>query len=115
MDNIEIKEGSARIKVNPRLYPLEAIYSAAYVFMDNAYVLLEGSPDSEIFVVLKPKNEEDPIDLGSEFNNELMIFSEHLSRAKRTIRLREMYLQRAIITNKPELVKNENKTEQRAL
>ena len=52
------------MKINPNLYSLEVIYSAAYAFLNKAYILLDGNPEKEILVKLKSKSNEDPEKLG---------------------------------------------------
>ena len=97
--NIEIKDNQITVIVNPKIYPLETVYSAAYVFMDRAYIVLDGDPEKEILVKMKLKEEGSLENMGNEFNNELLNYADYLSRAKETKKLREMFLQRAIITN----------------
>jgi hypothetical protein len=46
-------------------------------------------------------------ELGNEFNNELLNYADYLTRARETKKLREMFLQRAIITNDPGMVEPE--------
>jgi len=99
--NLSIKKGCVVISLNPKVYPLEAVYSAAYVFLDRAYILLDGDPKKEIFVELKPKNKEDLEKLGWDFNNELINYADYEARAKKTRKIREVLLQRALITNCP--------------
>jgi len=102
--NLDIKDDCVVLSVNPKVYSLEVIYSAAYVFLDRAYVLLDGDPKKEIFVELKSKNKENLEKLGREFNNELINYADYNKRAKNTKKIREMLLQRALITNDPSLV-----------
>ena len=110
MENkIKIKNGSAVLSVNPRVYPLEAVYSAAYVFLDKAYMLLDGDPKKEILVELKPKSKEDLKKLGLEFFNELINYADYQKRAKQTKEIRETILQRALITNDPSMVQDNEK------
>ncbi|MBN2112445.1 hypothetical protein JW707_05095 [Candidatus Woesearchaeota archaeon] len=97
--NLRIENNQLTISVNPKLYPLEAVYSAAYVFMDRAYIVLDGDPDKGILVKMKLKKEGSLETLGNEFNNELLNYSDYLTRAKETKIIRELLLQRAIITN----------------
>jgi len=101
---ISIEDGSVILKVNPKLYPLEVIYSAAYVFLDRAYVLLDGDPKKEVIVKLMPKEKHDLKKLGGEFFNELINYADYNKRAKETKNIREMLLQRALITNDPSVL-----------
>ncbi|MCK4521741.1 MAG: His-Xaa-Ser system protein HxsD [Nanoarchaeota archaeon] len=107
--NLEIKDGCVVLSINPKVYPLEVIYSAAYVFLDRAYILLDGDPKKEIFIELKPKNKENLEKLGREFNNELINYADYRERAKQTKKIREILLQRALITNDPCILKNDER------
>ena len=104
MKEISIEDGSVILKVNPKLYPLDAVYSAAYVFLDRAYVLLDGDPKKEVIVKLMPKEKHDLKKLGGEFFNELINYADYNKRAKETKSIREMLLQRALITNDPSVL-----------
>ncbi len=44
-----------RITLDAALYPLEAVYGAAYVFIDRCYVRLERAGEGQVAVVLRPK------------------------------------------------------------
>jgi len=104
-DNFHIKDNRITLAVNPKLYPLEAVYSAAYVFMDRAYIVLDGDPEKEILVNMKLKDGVQSVSLeqlGDEFNNELINYADYLTRARETKKIREMFLQRAILTNDPQ-------------
>lgn len=100
-DNLEVhkKDNFVRVSVNPKLYPLEVIYSAAYVFIDRAYVMIDGDPKEEILVQLKPKTNMDVETLGREFNNELLNYMVYMTRTIRSQGIREAMVQRALATN----------------
>lgn len=101
--NLDLKGGSVVLSVNPKVYPLGAVYSAAYVFLDRAYVLLDGDPKKEILVELKPKKKENLENLGRDFNNELINYAEYNKRAKETQKIRKILLERALVTNDPSI------------
>ena len=103
-ENIKIQGDSVVLSINPKLYALETVYSAAYVFLDRAYILLDGDPEKEILVKLKPKQNEDLDKLGGEFLNELINYADYRERSKQTKEIREMLLQRALITNDPSVL-----------
>ena len=105
MKNIEIneKEGSCFVSVNTRLYPLDVVYSAAYVFIDKAYIVLEGDKN-KLKVMLKPKDACDLERLGSEFNNELLNYALHNKKNEKTKAVRDAIMQRALITNDPSII-----------
>lgn len=100
-DNLEIhkKDNFVIISVNPKLYPLEVIYSAAYIFIDKAYVMIDGDPREEILVQLRPKASTDVEVLGREFNNELLNYMVYMHRTIRSQGIREAIVQRALATN----------------
>lgn len=68
--------GSVSILVDEALYPLEALYGAAYVFIDRAYVFLDRPEAGRVRVVLSPKTEGAEVEalrgLVGEFTNELL-------------------------------------------
>lgn len=104
---LKLEKGGVVVQVNPKLYPLEAVYSAAYVFLDRAYVLLDGDPKKTVLVKLKPKNKESLEKLGGEFLNELINYADYNRRARETKEIREMLLQRAMITNDPSVLQDD--------
>ena len=61
MENFEIRDGSVFVSVNPRIYPLDIIFSAAFIFTDKNYIILDGNPEEEILVQIKPKEKIDDV------------------------------------------------------
>jgi len=54
--NFKINGGkSLGFTINTKIYSLASIYQAAYLFLDRAYVYLDGDPEKEIKVVMKLK------------------------------------------------------------
>lgn len=79
---IQGKNNQIIFSLNPNFYSLEAVYAAAYVFVDRAYVHLDGDPKKEIVVSLKGKHKlgKDELEgLRGEFLNELL---DHLLRVQ---------------------------------
>lgn len=102
INNLEIdKKGRYLIvSVNPKIYPLEVIYSAAYVFIDRAYLLIDGDPEEEVFVQMRPKNKNENMEnLGNEFNNELLNYAVYVVQAMKNQPLRKAIIERALMTN----------------
>ncbi len=102
--NIEIreKEGYIWVSVNPKIYRLDVVYSAAYMFLENCYVLIDGDPEEEVIVELRPKNETEITELkkiGMEFNNELINYANYAAQCIRNAGLREAILKRVLLTN----------------
>jgi His-Xaa-Ser system protein HxsD len=73
---IELDRGAISLRVDSNLYPLEAVYAAAYVFIDRCYVFLDRSGADRVRVTLSPKSgklEGDAArDVVGEFANELL-------------------------------------------
>ena len=70
---INQKKNQAVIRVNPKVYPIDLVYTAAYTIMDRAHVVLDGSPDKEILVTLNPRNFKGSLEeLGQIFYDELI-------------------------------------------
>ncbi len=104
MQNFEIDKetNSVLISINPKIYPLDIIYSAAYIFTENCYVLLDGNPEDEVIVELKPKNDALELEkIAREFNNELITYANYAMQSLKNARIREIILQRALMTNLP--------------
>ncbi len=70
--SVDTQEGSARLTLDEKLYPLEAVYGAAYIFIDRCWVFLDRT-DNGLRVTLAPKNAmSDLTPLVGEFANELL-------------------------------------------
>lgn len=52
---IDLDEHRAIVDVDAGLYPVEALYGAAYVFIDRCYVFLDRPAPTTLRVVLTPK------------------------------------------------------------
>ena len=95
-------ERLVRFIVDETLYPLEAIYGAAYLFVDRCFVFLERAEDKKVRVQLKNKKEstEDELEaLAGEFSNELLnqILRWRVSEA--TAQIREYTMARAFVSH----------------
>ena len=101
LNNIRINkaENSVLVTVNPKIYPLEIVYSAAYVFIDRAYVLIDGDPEKEILVDLKLKETGNVEELGREFNNELINYAVYAVQSARTQGVRDALVHKVFETN----------------
>lgn len=100
-DNLEINKSKnyVIISVNPRIYSMSMIFSAAYVFIDKAYVIVDGDPNEKILVQLKAKDgEADLKKLGREFNTELVNYAFYHVEYLKNNPVREAIIQRAFLT-----------------
>lgn len=72
---IVVEDGAVRITLNRDVYPLDAVYGAAYVFIDRSFVLLDVVDGSRLCVELRGRKElrsEELRELAGMFANELL-------------------------------------------
>ena len=98
MENFKIdkKTKTVIISINPKIFPLEVIYSAAYMLLDRAHIIIDGNPKKKILVQLKAKKKDDLTKLAYEFNDELINYSVYVVQAARTSGIRQAIVQRAL-------------------
>lgn len=102
LENLELhpENNFVLVSVNPKIFPLEVVYSAAYSLMDKAYSIIDGDPEEEIFVELKPKDGKMDLEkLGRDFNNELLNYAVYMVQTARNRTVRDALIQRAFLTN----------------
>ncbi len=93
-----MKGSETAININPKIYPLDVIYSAAYVFLDEFYVIIDGDPEDKIVVSMIPKTGTNPKDIGKRFNNELVNYAFYKNQVVKNADIRKAIMQRALIT-----------------
>jgi len=104
LNNIEIDEKGeyAIFSVNPNIYPLDLVYSASYIMIDKAFVILDGDPKEKILVEIRKKKPEQNLKiLVQEFNEELLNYAVYKVQSEKNRNIREMILQRVLMTNSP--------------
>ena len=90
-----------KLVVNPKLYPLSAIYGAAYVFIDKVYIHLDGDPNKKIEIYFKPKENLSPKDLeavAGDFENELLNYALREQIVKSNQKIREHLITQALLS-----------------
>lgn len=98
--NINKEENKIVVSVSPKLYPLESVYGAAYVFLGRAYVFLDGDPKKEVHIHLKGKkelSEKEMENLADEFLNELLNCGLRYQISKENQKIREYIVGAALI------------------
>jgi len=82
-------EGWVELSFDEGLYPKDAVYGAAYVFIDRCYVHLDRKGDKQITVRLKGKRgvTVDAEALSGEFENELLgqAYRRHIAEENRQL------------------------------
>ena len=87
------------LSVSEAVYPLDAVYGAAYLFVDRCWVFLDRARTGEVRVRLTPRAAADPAArkaLAGEFANELLNQALRLRLAESTARIREYYTAAAL-------------------
>jgi His-Xaa-Ser system protein HxsD len=108
---VETKNNRIVVPINPRLYPPEAVYGAAYVFLDRAYLFLDGDAPEKIAIYIKGKKKLTPKELqnlAGEFGNELISCALRSRISKNNQKIREYILARALGVNTGETNENKN-------
>jgi len=88
---VDLREATAIVQLDDSLYPLPAVYGAAYVFIDRCYVLLDRPAAGRIRVTLTSKEPEPEPEalraLVGELANELLAcaFRHQLSQDNRVL------------------------------
>ena len=84
------------------IYPRDAVYGAAYLFVDRCYLFLSRPGEDRIEVRLKPKEEAEGPSLealAGEFANELLNQVVRLRVGESTAQIREYYMAKAFFAD----------------
>jgi His-Xaa-Ser system protein HxsD len=87
------------LDVEERLFPLDALYGAGYLFVDRCYVFLTPAGEGRVRVSLRLRQQGDDAALealAGEFANELLNQALRHRLTESTGRLRELYTARAL-------------------
>lgn len=100
--SFEITSDEVTIKINKNIYPKEVIIQATYVKLENFYFLIDE--DKDYFLVsmkFKDKtnnNSENLTKAVYEFFDELIESQSYLDQLKRTTELRQIILEKALLS-----------------
>lgn len=101
---VDKENNSVKLSVNSKIYSLETIYAAGYLFLDKVYILLDEGRNGHIDVYLFPQGSSmDLKKTAFEFYNELLNYSHYFSRAKMNADTAKLILQRAFFSLSPEI------------
>lgn len=98
------KNPEASFEVEERLYPLEAVQNAAYMFTDRAYVSIKPSSSGKLKVVMTGKAGAPSADRGNlrgEFDNELLHQALRLRVSAANSKIREFIVTKALVSAQP--------------
>jgi His-Xaa-Ser system protein HxsD len=109
VSNLQISKDQVIVTINTKVYPMDIIYSAAYVFLDRAFIVLDGDPAKEIFVELRPRKKNITLEqLGRAFNDELLNYSVYILQSEKNRQIREMILKKALSVAEKETTHEES-------
>lgn len=103
---------SVVISINPKIFPLSVVYSAAYDYISTADVLIDGDPEEELLVEMQPieKNSAELLNrLGNDFNNSLIDYALFWLNASNNQATRELILSYALHSDEVEFEVNKFK------
>jgi His-Xaa-Ser system protein HxsD len=107
MEFFTLKDDSVTLKINPKMYNLETVYSAAYQILENNYVFFDGDPEKEILVNISfkenSKNTEKNLEnAGKEFMNHLLNYNFERINSNNKEMLRALLLKQSFTSIKLE-------------
>ena len=97
----ELEERRVRFPIDETLFPLDAIYGAAYLFVDRCYVFLDRPADAQVEVQLRTKGDADEAaleELAGEFANELLNQALRVRVGESTRKIREYTMAKAFFS-----------------
>ena len=96
--SFELGEREVSFEIDEELYALDAIYGAAYLFVDRCYLFLSRPAERKVKVRLRtkePAGEAQLEALAGEFANELLNSQLRFRIGRATAGIREQYMARA--------------------
>lgn len=107
---VEIKDNKALVEVNPEVYSLDAIYGAAYNFLEDAYIYLQKKGENILIQLKSQENnsEEELKKLAEDFLNELITVGLRLKISEKNKKLREYIISAALVGASDELKEDIN-------
>ncbi len=98
---VNVDGGFAVVDLPAKMYPLETVYGAAFLFLDRAYIRLEEGPGKAVRVLLKSQDDTDEKgleDLAGTFCNELVNQAIRTEVSKSNQKLREYIVAKALFS-----------------
>lgn len=98
---IDVRNNTIRFVFDIGNYSKEALYGAAYVFLDKAYLFLDNKSSKKIEISLKGKkklNKNQLENLKGEFLNELLNYTVRINLSKNNKKIREYVISQALFS-----------------
>ena len=104
-----IKEGSVLLKVNPKIYPLDVIFTVCYIFLEDNYIMLDGDKTKEVIVQIRPKEKgKDLKKISGEFSNQLVNYVVYKDQLEQNKDVKQAIMQKVLITNDTPIKKKDD-------
>ena len=96
-----IEDNKVLFEIDEKIFPREAIFGAAYLFIEHSYIFFSRSVDQKILMTLKSKSGEasNLEALVGEFSNELLNQVLRFRLSESTAKIREYYMARAFLSH----------------
>lgn len=101
----------SELKINSKIYSKEIVYSAIYVFLEDAYFLLDGDPEAEITVKIFEKNGKNPEEIKMELMNEMINYGSYFSKLKANKEIVKTIMERALFSANHSLIEEAEEKE----
>jgi len=99
------------VKVNLEIYPLSAVFAAAYILLNEAYIYLDKYKNN-IIVFFIPKNRKNSFrDIYLKFYTQLLNYTHYYWRVQEDKDNINMLLQRAFVSAAPSILKEAEEKE----
>jgi His-Xaa-Ser system protein HxsD len=96
---VSVDGASVELSVNPKIYPLDVVLSAAYLFTDKHFVSVDGDPATELFIEIRPKDASEDLEtIARLFNNELINYATYAVQTIKNEAIREAIIKRVLLT-----------------
>lgn len=93
-----------KLEVDKNIYDLDVVFSAAYVFLEKAYIKIDGDPNNKIIVSFRKKNDSDIQKIEAEFLNELINYANYKKKSEENKNIVKAIIQRSLLTNDVDLL-----------
>lgn len=99
------------LTLNPKIYSIETIYSAGYVFLDKAYFIIDGDPEKEIKLQMFAKEGNDIEKVKLDFYNELLNYASFNMKLEKNKEIARMIIEKALFSSNPKLLEEAEEKE----
>tara|TARA_Y100000034_G_C6855741_1_gene388860 strand:+ start:938 stop:1351 length:414 start_codon:yes stop_codon:yes gene_type:complete len=103
MNHEIMEDGSIKLVINSKVHNIDTVNAAGYSFLDKVYVVLDYENEN-IIVKLYPKTNQDLKNLGLEFHNQLVNYSNFFNNQKINAETNKTIIERALFSANPGLI-----------